>query len=275
MKRPLTRRNPAEAGLASSLQASQPSAILQDLRWFPDPEWARIVVVANELAAMIPGDRFHNPEWAEAAVVAAELDAMMQAVARQRDYHVEYVGRKAAGARRGLTLTEARGHGRGVRGAANALRTEAGVQSATPAQIDVRTDGLEALARVRDGVPVRDAEKQLELPRGYLKQNFPTGFDARGRIKPGDREVALMVIVGVDGDQLVIVRGSRNRSLVGRHRIAVLGVLSGELPESALKPFVGKSVSGVPLLTDIGRLRVLFDLDMIKPGSPYPVGAVR
>jgi len=189
---------------------------------------------------------------------------------RSRDYAAEYRARRARAERRGLTVKQARGHGGGVRRAQARLRSEAGLKTATGAQLRARSDALEALRRLRSGdaSSVTDAERQLGLSRGSLRQSLPTAFDERGRVKPGDREAALMNVVGTGGSVTVVVRGNRQRQLAGQHRAAVLGVLAGDLPPSALERFRNKKVAGIELVADINRLRVLDELGQIE-GGPY------
>lgn len=187
-----------------------------------------------------------------------------------RDYAAEYRARKARAERRGLSVSQARGHGGGVRRAQSRLRSAAGLTSATSAQLRARSDAFEALRRLRagDASSVTDAERQLGLPRGSLRQALPTAFDERGRVKPGDREAALMNVVGVNGDVTVVVRGNRQRQLAGQHRAAVLGVLAGQLPPSALEKFANKQVAGIELVADVDRLRALDQLGRLE-GGPY------
>lgn len=188
-----------------------------------------------------------------------------------RDYAAEYRSRRVRAERRGLTITQARGHGGGVRGAQARLRTEAGLLNATDSQLRARADALESLRRLRAGEArsVADTERQLGLPRGTLRQALPTAFDERGRVKPGDREAALMNVVGPDGDVIAVVRGNRQRQIAGNHRAAVLGVLEGDLPPSALERFRNKKVAGIELETNLDRLRALYDLGRLD-GGPYP-----
>lgn len=214
--------------------------------------------------------RFYDAVVAGMAEVADQIGARMLA-ARTRDYAAEYRARVARAERRGQTRTEARGHGRGVRGAQAALRTEKGLLAASEQRLGFRADELEALRRLRGGEAASpaDAERQLGLPRGSLRRDLPTAFDGRGRVKPGDREAMLMRIAGSDGDVSEVVRGNRQRRIVGQHRAAVLGVLAGDLPASALDRFRGQRVSGVELETNLDRLRALFDLGRLD-GGPYP-----
>lgn len=176
----------------------------------------------------------------------------------------------------GLSPSVGRGHGGGIKQARANLRTDAGLRSATPSQLAARNNQLEALRRVRGGEAssVADAEKQLGLPRGSVRKNCPTAFDSRGHLKSADREPALMSVIGPDGVKTVVVRGSRARSLVGQHRIAVDRVLRGEAQDDSLDEFRGKFVAGIELECDEPRLRAMFP-DGLPDGSPYPERALR
>ncbi len=242
----------------------------RDLRlaaWSPAPQAA--AVGRSRIGRRVAGHLFHDPALANLAAAAQALGARM--AARQRDYHAEYIARKARGKARGLTVKQSRGHGGGVRKATAALRTEAGLRAASPAQLESRAAGFEALRRLRTGEArnLAEAERQVGLPRGSLRRDYPTAFDASGKVKPADRELAAVKVVGPDGDQVVFTRGSRARALAGRHRQVVQRVLNGELPESALDKFRGKKVGGVELECDLSRLIALDELGRIV-GGPYP-----
>lgn len=236
------------------------------------PEFVAATAAARAVAeALIASPyAFYDETLRQAAAIAEVLDAVMLA-ARVRDYHIEYLARRTRGESRGISITEARGHGRGVKGAQAALRSKKGLLSASPRQLEHRSQELEGLRRLRAGEASSptDAERQLGLSRGSLRKDLPTAFDKRGRVKSSDSEAIVMRIIGTEGDVLAVVRGSRQRKLVGNHRSTVLAVLAGDLPPSALDKFHGKVVSGVELETDLRRLRVLNDAGLIE-GGPYP-----
>jgi hypothetical protein len=81
-------------------------------------------------------------------------------------------------------------------------------------------------------------------------------------------------ILGFDGYVPVAVHSSKPAKLASRHLIAVGRFLrSGE--GALLKPFFGKRVAGVELLTDSDRLRILAEADLVKLDALYrnsPVG---
>lgn len=238
-------------------------------RWPHDLHRLATPAIGQSDSATPAGHTFYDPALAVVARIAEALGARM--AARQRDYHAEYEARKARAKTRGLTITQARGHGGGVRTATRALRTEAGLRAASPAQLQSREAGFEALRRLRSGEAKSnaEAERQLGLPRGSLRRDFPTAFGSNGKIQKADRELALIKVIGPDGDQVVFTRGSRARSLAGQHRHTVYAVLDGNLPASALNKFRGKKVGGVELECDVDRLAALDELGRVT-GGPYP-----
>lgn len=188
----------------------------------------------------------------------------------------EHVIRRERSAAEGFSPSIAGGHQGGIRQARKSLRTAEGLRSASEAQIEARNAEFEALRRVRAGeaASIGDAERQLGLPRGSVRKGAPTAFDSRGNVKAADREPALMNVVGPHGVETVIVRGSRARSLAGRHWYAVGQVLRDDWPESRLDKFRGKKDAGIELECDEERLRALFPKGLPKT-SPYPRQALR
>lgn len=75
-------------------------------------------------------------------------------------------------------------------------------------------------------------------------------------------------ILGFNGYVPVKVHSSKSAKLASRHLIAVGRFLrTGE--GALLKPFVGKRVGGVELLTDSDRLRILAEADLVKLDALY------
>jgi hypothetical protein len=75
-------------------------------------------------------------------------------------------------------------------------------------------------------------------------------------------------VLGLDGYVPVTVRSSKQAQLASEHLIAVGRFLKTGDTEW-LKPFVGKRVGGVELLTDPDRLRELDDAGLIKSDGLY------
>jgi len=82
----------------------------------------------------------------------------------------------------------------------------------------------------------------------------------------GGREIN---VLGFEGYEPVTVRSSKPAKLASRHLIAVGRFLRPGGDTELLKPFVGKRVGGVELLTDPDRLRELAEADLIKLDALY------
>ena len=75
-------------------------------------------------------------------------------------------------------------------------------------------------------------------------------------------------VLGFDRYQPVVVRSSKQAHLAAEHLVAVGRFLRTGDTEW-LKPFVGKRVGGVELLTDPDRLYELADADLVKLDALY------
>ena len=73
---------------------------------------------------------------------------------------------------------------------------------------------------------------------------------------------------GFDGYEPVVVRSSKQAHLASEHLIAV-GRFIRTGDAEWLKPFVGKRVGGVELLTDPDRLGIFADAGLVKLDSLY------
>lgn len=77
-----------------------------------------------------------------------------------------------------------------------------------------------------------------------------------------------LTVLGFDGYVPVVVRSSKQAQLASAHLVAVNRYLrTGD--KEWLKPFTGKRVGGVELLTDEDRLQVLADADLVKLDGLY------
>jgi hypothetical protein len=75
-------------------------------------------------------------------------------------------------------------------------------------------------------------------------------------------------VLATDGYQPVVVRSWNQAQLASAHLVAVNRFLrTGD--KEWLKPFIGKRVGGVVLLTDLDRLRELADADLVKLDALY------
>jgi len=88
------------------------------------------------------------------------------------------------------------------------------------------------------------------------------------RYKRESRYSANINVLGFDGYVFVVVRSFKQAQLASHHLIAVNRFLRTGDAE-LLKPFVGKHVGGVELLTDPDRLQVLADAGLIKLDALY------
>lgn len=81
-------------------------------------------------------------------------------------------------------------------------------------------------------------------------------------------------VLGFDGYVPVVVRSSKQTQLASQHLIAV-GQFVGQIQSrragdiKLLKPFIGKRVGGVELLTDPDRLREFADAGLVKLDALY------
>lgn len=75
-------------------------------------------------------------------------------------------------------------------------------------------------------------------------------------------------VLGFDGYVPVVVRSSNQAHLASVHLVAVSRFLRTGDTEW-LKPFIGKRVGGVELLTDPDRLQILADADLVKLDGLY------
>jgi hypothetical protein len=90
----------------------------------------------------------------------------------------------------------------------------------------------------------------------------------RFKAKRGDTFRRDLWVLSSDGYEPVTVRSWKQAQLASEHLIAVGRFLKTEDTEW-LKPFVGKRVGGVELLTDPDRLGELDDAGLIKSDSLY------
>jgi hypothetical protein len=101
----------------------------------------------------------------------------------------------------------------------------------------------------------------LKFARKQLKRN------ASGHYTPtfGRRELN---VLSFDGYEVVSVRSSKQAHLASKHLIAVGRFLrTGDI--KSLKPFRGKRIGGIELLTDPDRLREFAEADVLKLDGLY------
>ncbi len=144
----------------------------------------------------------------------------------------------------------------------------------TKFQSQARRRALAVLARARNRgeSPTEAAHNEHTTLRNVRRQvgsalirNPITG---RYTVKSGDTFRRDLNALGWDGYVAVSVRSSKQAHLASEHLIAVNRFLrTGDF--EWLKPFVGKRVGDIELLTDPDRLHVFADADLIKLDSLY------
>ena len=136
-----------------------------------------------------------------------------------------------------------------------------------------RLRALAALARMRSrgetlSQAVRHERTTLRTVRKILRKQLKRGASGRYSATPGDTLRRDLSVLGFDGYEPVVVRSSKQAQLASSHLIAVNRFLrTGDV--EWLKPFIGKRVGGVELLTDPDRLHILGDADLVKLDGLY------
>ena len=136
-----------------------------------------------------------------------------------------------------------------------------------------RQRALAVLARMRSRGESLTKAARLERTtprtvRKILGKQLRRGASRRYSATRGDTFRRDLSVLGFDGYEPVVVRSSRQAHLAADHLVAVGRFLRTGDAEW-LKPFVGKHVGGVELLTDADRLSVLADADLVKLDALY------
>ena len=124
--------------------------------------------------------------------------------------------------------------------------------------------------KFRPSVIYRDKKSGRFVAESTWKRSRARGGTRYVRQRPKVRRtnVRELNVLGFDGFVPAVVRSSKPAKLASRHLIAVGRFLrTGE--SERLKPFVGKRVGGVELLTDPDRLQILADADLVKLDALY------
>lgn len=114
----------------------------------------------------------------------------------------------------------------------------------------------------------RDERTTARTVRKHVGKQLKRDSSRRYRATRSDTLRRDLRVLGFDGYEPVVTRSSRQASLAAEHLVAVARFLRTGDAEW-LKPFIGKRVGGVVLLTDLGRLRELADADLVKLDSLY------
>jgi hypothetical protein len=115
------------------------------------------------------------------------------------------------------------------------------------------------------------ARNERTAPRAVRKEvgkQLARGPSGRYVATSGDTLRRDLNVLGFDGYEPVVVRSSKQAHLAAEHLVAVGRFLRTGDAEW-LKPFVGKRVGGVELLTDPDRIGVLADADLVKLDGLY------
>ena len=136
-----------------------------------------------------------------------------------------------------------------------------------------RLRALAVLARMRSRAESLSQAARLEhttpsTVRNLLGRQLKRGTSGRYSATRGDTLRRDLSVLGFDGFEPVVVRSSKQARLASDHLIAVGRFLKTGDAE-LLKPFVGKRVGGVELLTDPDRLHELADAGLVKLDALY------
>jgi hypothetical protein len=141
-------------------------------------------------------------------------------------------------------------------------------------QNPARLRALAVLARIRNRgeSPTEAAALEhttLRTVRKYVGKQLKRGPKGRYTATRSDTLRRDITVLGWDGYLPVVVRSSKQAQLASAHLVAVNRFLSPPGDLEWLKPFVGKRVGGVELLTDPERLRLFAEADLVKLDSLY------
>jgi hypothetical protein len=124
--------------------------------------------------------------------------------------------------------------------------------------------------KVRPPVLYRDKKSGRFVSKSTWKRSKAHGGTRYVRLNLKVRHEKRLELnaLGVDGYVPVVVRSSKQAKLDSRHLIAVSRFLRTGNTD-LLKPFIGKRVAGVQLLTDPDRLREFADAGLVKLDALY------
>ncbi len=140
-------------------------------------------------------------------------------------------------------------------------------------QNPARLRALAVLARIRSRGETPTAAAALEhttlrTVRKYVGKQLRRGPKGRYTATRSDTLRRDLNVLGFDGYESVLVRSSKQAQLASAHLVAANRYLrTGDI--EWLKPFIGKRVGGVELLTDPDGLQILADAGMIKLDALY------
>jgi hypothetical protein len=189
-------------------------------------------------------------------------------VGRTFDTEREY--RNALARRKGFSSWNAQQR---QRPAATGVRALWGMRGA---EQEARLRAFDALHAMRtDGLSLTRAARRAGTTPNNVRRHVGPALDlerGRYRAKRGDKLPAIMVVVGPQGPVEVVVTGSRNRSLIARHRAAINHFATTGDP-GRLRQFAGVTVAGVELETDPDLIQEWGDLGLLDIDDLYSVAA--
>ena len=134
---------------------------------------------------------------------------------------------------------------------------------------DARTRALHVLARTRRGESLSQAARTEHIKpatvRKYLSRQFnQDGSSKRWKPTKSDRLSTGMIVLTPLGPTTVAVKGSRERTRLGRYDAALRKWRSGDPGAAAkLTAFAGLTVGGHSLITDVKLLATLEDAGVL------------
>jgi len=137
----------------------------------------------------------------------------------------------------------------------------------------VRLRALAVLARMRSRGDSLSQAARLEhttsrTVRKFVGKQLKRGTSRRYSATTGDTLRRDLSVLSFDGYEPVVVRSSKQAHLAAEHLVAVGRFLRTGDTEW-LKPFIGKRVGGIELLTDPDRLHILADAGLVKLDALY------
>ena len=137
----------------------------------------------------------------------------------------------------------------------------------------VRRRALAVISRMRRrGESLSQAARILHTTprtvRKFIGKQLRRTASGRYSVKESDRLTRELNVFGPDGYELVSVRSFKQAQLASEHLNAVGRFLRTGDPEW-LKPFRGKRIGGIELLTDPDRLNQFADADLVKLDNLY------
>ena len=136
-----------------------------------------------------------------------------------------------------------------------------------------RQRALAVLARMRRGESLSLAARlEHTRPRTVLKligRQLKRKSSGRYTATRGDTLRRELNVLAFDGYIPVVVRSSKQAHFASQHLIAAARFLRPPGDPELLKPFIGKRVGGVELLTDLNQLRELADAGLVKLDALY------